>query len=45
MGLKKLNLEALEKERPKVSPLGPPRMGKSTESFEEETSKEGNNEE
>ena len=27
--LKKWNLEALRKERPKVSPLGPPRMGKS----------------
>ena len=31
--LKKWNLKALEKERPKVSLLGPPRTGKSAKGF------------
>ena len=33
VGLKKWNLEVLKKERSKASPLGFPRMGKSTKGF------------
>ena len=46
VGLKKWNLEALEKERTKVSFLGSPQNGKVNKGlFEEGTSKEENNEE
>ena len=44
MSLKKWNLEALVKERSKVSPLGPPEQESQLGAFEEGTSKEGNSE-
>ena len=45
VGLKRWNLEVLEKERSKVSLLGPPRTESQLRAFEEGTSKEGNSEE
>ena len=42
---KRWNLEVLEKERSKVSLLGPPRMESQLRAFEEGTLKEGNSEE
>ena len=45
VGLKKWNLEALEKEISKVSPLGSPERESQLGVFKEGTSKEGNSEE
>ena len=45
VGLKRWNLEALEKERSKVNPLGPSEQESQLGAFEEGTSKEGNSEE